>query len=90
MYGHTSRDSAKIPQDQAEFWRQQAVYTVFILRLNLKPFQSEEKKTINHPSPKKKKQHKNKALQDTETDGACQRLLQQEKKEFIMEALKQV
>lgn len=39
-----------------------------------------KKTTINHPQEKKKKQHKNKALQDTEADGACQHLLQQEKK----------
>jgi len=46
-----------------------------------------KKSQLTTPS---KKQHKNKTLQDTETDGACQHLLQQEKKEFIMEALKQV
>lgn len=45
----------------------------------------------NQPIPRKNKQtkHKNKPLQDTETDGACQHLLQQGKK-FIMEVTKQV
>lgn len=57
------------------------------LTLNLSKMKG--KKTINH-HPLKKNQHKNKALQDTETDGACQHLLQLGKKEFIMEALKQV
>lgn len=43
-----------------------------------------KKTTINHPPrKKKKKQHKNKALQDTEADGACQHLLQQEKKKSL-------
>lgn len=56
------------------------------LRLNLSKIKEGKKKKKQRsttPQEKKKKQHKNKALQDTEADGACQHLLQQEKKKSL-------
>lgn len=54
------------------------------LRLNLsKMKEGKKKQQSTTPQEKKKKQHKNKALQDTEADGACQHLLQQEKKKSL-------
>lgn len=96
MYGDIPKDSAKIPQDQTEFMRQQAVFTVLMLRVKSKLLQNEERNP-NQASPlenktkqkiKMKTRHSRTQKQMEHASICFSR--KKEKKKFLMEALKQV
>lgn len=95
LYGDTPKDSAKILQNQTEFRRQQAVFTVLMLRVKPKFLQNEERNP-NQESPlenktkqkMKMKTRHSRTQKQMEHASIC--FSRKKKKEFLMEALKQV